>query len=46
MLIAPKISVHVDHNDTRHWWSCDACGHEFMTAVTMANIRAAQYRVA
>jgi hypothetical protein len=44
MLIAPAVSVHVHHDDIRHWWTCDACGHEFMTAVTVANMRAEQYR--
>jgi hypothetical protein len=44
MVIAPAVSVHVHQDDIRHWWSCDACGYEFMTAVTVANMRAEQYR--
>jgi hypothetical protein len=43
MLVAPAVSVHVDQDDIRHWWSCDECGHEFMTAVTVANMRAQQH---
>jgi hypothetical protein len=45
MLVAPAVSVHVHHDDIRHWWSCDACGHEFMTSVTVTNMRAEQYRL-
>jgi transcription elongation factor Elf1 len=44
MLVAPAVSVHVHQDDIRHWWSCDACGHEFMTSVTVASMRAEQYR--
>ncbi len=33
VLIASTVSVHVSDNDVRHWWSCDDCGHEFMTVV-------------
>jgi hypothetical protein len=43
MLIAPAVSVHVHQDDIRHWWRCD-CGYEFMTAVTVANMRNEQYR--
>ena len=44
MVIAPAVSVHVHPDDIRHWWSCEACGYEFMTAVTVANMRSEQYR--
>jgi transcription elongation factor Elf1 len=44
MLVAPAVSVHVHQDDIRYWWSCDACGHEFMTSVTVASMRAEQYR--
>ena len=44
MLVAPALSVHVHQDDIRHWWSCDACGYEFLTLVTVANMRAEQYR--
>jgi ribosomal protein L37AE/L43A len=32
-LIAPEWSEHVNERCVRHFWSCDACGHEFETAV-------------
>jgi transcription elongation factor Elf1 len=44
MVIAPALSVHVHPDDIRHWWSCEACGYEFMTAVTVSNMRAEQYQ--
>ena len=34
-LFASSVSVHVNENDTRHWWSCEECGHQFMTTVRM-----------
>jgi len=43
-LVAPALSVHVHQNDIRHWWSCDTCGHEFLTSVSVANMRDEQYR--
>ena len=36
LLFAPAVSVHVSERDVRHWWSCDNCGHEFMTSVKVA----------
>jgi hypothetical protein len=32
-LIAPEWSEHVSERYIRHLWSCEACGHEFETAV-------------
>jgi Probable Zinc-ribbon domain len=43
MLVAPAVSVHVHQDDIRHWWSCDVCGHEFMTSVAVTTMRAEQY---
>ena len=34
-LFASSVSVHVSENDTRHWWNCESCGHEFMTTVRL-----------
>ncbi len=31
--VAPALSVHVSETDVCHWWSCDACAHQFMTSV-------------
>ena len=42
LLFAPAVSVHVNERDVRHWWSCDNCGHEFMTTATAMLARAAQ----
>jgi hypothetical protein len=36
ILFAATVSVHVSDNDIRHWWSCDTCGHQFMTTVSLA----------
>jgi hypothetical protein len=32
-LIVPEWSEHVSERYIRHLWSCEACGHEFETAV-------------
>ena len=32
---ASTVSVHVTEVDIRHWWSCENCGHEFITMVRM-----------
>jgi uncharacterized protein with PIN domain len=32
-LLAPEMSEHVSTREVRHFWSCEACGHEFATAV-------------
>jgi hypothetical protein len=36
VLFAATVSVHVHDNDIRHWWSCETCGHQFMTTVSPA----------
>ena len=36
VLFAATVSVHVHDNDIRHWWSCETCGHQFMTTVALA----------
>jgi len=33
MLLAPAASEYVDENLIQHFWSCEACGHEFQTSV-------------
>jgi len=33
MLLAPAKSEYVSESLVRHFWSCDACGHEFRTSV-------------
>jgi predicted RNA-binding Zn-ribbon protein involved in translation (DUF1610 family) len=38
-LLAPKISEHVSTREVRHRWSCDACGHEFVTSVDLFRFR-------
>jgi len=35
VLFAAAVSVHVHDNDIRHWWSCESCGHQFMTVVAL-----------
>jgi hypothetical protein len=37
-LFASSVSVHVNENDIRHWWTCDSCGHEFMTTVRLRKL--------
>jgi RNase P subunit RPR2 len=32
---ASTVSVHVASSEVRHWWSCENCGHEFMTVVKL-----------
>jgi hypothetical protein len=32
-VLAPEMSAHVSSHEVRHFWSCDACGHGFATAV-------------
>ena len=34
-LLAPEVSAHVSPHEVRHFWSCDACGHGFATAVDL-----------
>jgi hypothetical protein len=33
LIIAATQSQHVSTNEIRHWWACEACGHEFRTTV-------------
>ena len=33
LIIAATQSQHVSRNEIRHWWVCEACGHEFRTTV-------------
>jgi hypothetical protein len=33
LIIAATNSQHVSPNEVRHWWACEACGHEFCTTV-------------
>jgi RNase P subunit RPR2 len=33
LIIAATRSQHVSINEVRHWWACEACGHEFRTTV-------------
>ena len=32
---ASTVSLHVTASEVRHWWSCESCGHEFMTIVKL-----------
>ncbi len=34
-LFAATVSVHVHDDDIRNWWSCEKCGHQFMTIVSL-----------
>lgn len=36
VLFAATVSVHVHENDVRNWWSCETCGHQFMTTTSIA----------
>jgi len=38
---APAASEFVSKAQVRHFWSCEACGHEFSTSVKLAFVRAA-----
>jgi len=40
VLFAATVSVHVHDNDIRNWWSCETCGHQFMTTASIARDRA------
>ncbi len=35
-LIAAAASEHVSELQVRHLWSCDACGHAFVTSVRLS----------
>ncbi len=34
-LFAPECSEHVNERCVRHAWTCDACGYEFETSVSL-----------
>jgi hypothetical protein len=38
---APSASEFVSKGKVRHFWSCEACGHEFSTSVKLAFLAAA-----
>jgi uncharacterized protein with PIN domain len=38
-LLAPEISEHVSAHEVRHFWSCEACGHGFATAVDLFRLQ-------
>jgi transcription elongation factor Elf1 len=40
MLLAPARSEYVNASLIRHFWSCDACGHEFRTSVNFKTLSA------
>jgi RNase P subunit RPR2 len=42
MLLAPAQSEYVNASLLRHFWSCDACGHEFRTSVKFKALCPAQ----
>jgi transcription elongation factor Elf1 len=42
MLLAPTRSEFVKASLIRHFWSCDACGHEFRTAVKFKALSASR----
>jgi ribosomal protein L37AE/L43A len=35
MQFAPAASEFVSKSQVRHFWSCEACGHEFVTSVKL-----------
>jgi len=37
LLLAPAASVHVDDSRVRHFWACDNCGYEFISAVRVSS---------
>jgi RNase P subunit RPR2 len=40
LLVAATKSQHVNLNVVRHWWACEACGHEFRTTVELPALSA------
>ena len=38
-VFAPEISEHVSAHEVRHRWSCEACGHGFITSVDLFRFR-------
>jgi len=39
--LAPAASEFVSKGQVRHFWSCEACGHEFTTSVKLPFVRGA-----
>jgi len=46
VLFAATASEHVSEKHVRHVWSCESCGHEFSTFVSLPFIAAAKARMA
>jgi hypothetical protein len=40
LAFAPTASEFVSRSHVRHFWSCETCGHEFSTSVTLPVCRA------
>ncbi len=39
--LAPAASEFVSKRQVRHFWACEACGHEFSTSVKLPFVRSA-----
>jgi predicted Zn-ribbon and HTH transcriptional regulator len=46
LMVAPAVSQHVNHDLVRHWWRCEACGHEFRTTVRLPSLPAEAHQQA
>jgi hypothetical protein len=46
LMVAPAHSQHVNHDLVRHWWTCEACGHEFRTTVRLPSLPAEAHQQA
>ena len=44
VMLAPAASEHVNEREVRHFWACEACGHEFTTAVRLRSGRIGELR--
>ena len=44
LLLAAAASSYVSEREVRHFWSCDACGHEFTTSVGLRSRRSEEVR--
>jgi DNA-directed RNA polymerase subunit M/transcription elongation factor TFIIS len=40
LMVAATTSQHVGEDVVRHWWSCESCGHEYPTTVTLPALNA------
>jgi hypothetical protein len=45
-MVAPARSQHVKEDVVRHWWRCEACGHQFRTSVRLSFSRVEARQVA